>query len=147
MQLAQGSVALSKSAAGWSADGSLAGPRRGGRMSGRVRASERGREGAATEVGGAGLAAVEPGPRRLASVPMAAVDRLVGRRLLQIHQRLYELTGGRWGHRLGRRSTLLLRTTGRKSGQQRTAALLYHEDGDQLIVVGSKGGSDTPPAW
>jgi len=42
---------------------------------------------------------------------------------------------------------LLLRTKGRRSGRQRTVALLYHRDGDRLIVVGSKGGSDTPPAW
>ena len=42
---------------------------------------------------------------------------------------------------------LLLRTTGRKSGERRTAALTYLADGDGYVVVGSKGGSDTPPAW
>ena len=78
---------------------------------------------------------------------MTPFDRLVGLQLLHLHQRAYELTGGRWGHRFGRLQTLLLRTTGRRSGQQRTAALLYHRDGDRLIVVGSKGGSDTPPGW
>ena len=78
---------------------------------------------------------------------MTPLDRLVGLRLLGLHQRVYELTGGRWGHRFGRLQTLLLRTTGRKSGQQRTAALLYHRDGDRLVVVGSKGGSDAPPGW
>jgi len=80
-------------------------------------------------------------------MPMTSLDRLVGLQLLHLHQRAYELTGGRWGHRVGRLRTLLLRTTGRRSGQQRTAALLYHRDGDRLIVVGSKGGSDTPPGW
>jgi len=78
---------------------------------------------------------------------MTPFDRLVGLNLLHMHQWAYELTGGRWGHRVGRVQTLLLRTTGRKSGQRRTAALLYHRDGDCLIVVGSKGGSDTPPGW
>ncbi len=78
---------------------------------------------------------------------MTPFDRLVGHRLLQLHQVAYELTGGRWGHRVGRLRTLLLRTTGRRSGQQRTVALLYHRDGDRLVVVGSKGGSDTPPGW
>jgi deazaflavin-dependent oxidoreductase (nitroreductase family) len=78
---------------------------------------------------------------------MTAFDRLVGLRLLNLHQLAYELTGGRWGHRLGGVRTLLLRTTGRRSGQRRTAALLYHRDGDRLVVVGSRGGSDTPPAW
>ncbi len=42
---------------------------------------------------------------------------------------------------------LLLRTTGRKTGKLRTAALLYHLDQDRYVVVGSKGGSDAPPAW
>lgn len=74
-------------------------------------------------------------------------DQFVGRRLLNLHQRAYEVTGGRWGHRLGGVRTLLLRTTGRRSGRQRTAALLYHRDGDRLVVVASKGGSDTPPGW
>jgi deazaflavin-dependent oxidoreductase (nitroreductase family) len=78
---------------------------------------------------------------------MTPFDRLVGLSLLHLHQRAYEITGGRWGHRMGRLRTLLLRTTGRRSGQRRTVALLYHRDGDRLVVVGSKGGSDTPPGW
>ena len=78
---------------------------------------------------------------------MTPFDRFVGLHLLHLHQWAYEFTGGRWGHRFGHLRTLLLRTTGRRSGQQRTAALLYHRDEDRLIVVGSKGGSDTPPAW
>ena len=44
-------------------------------------------------------------------------------------------------------SILMLRTTGRKTGRQRTVALLYHRDESGYVVVGSKGGSDTPPAW
>ena len=78
---------------------------------------------------------------------MTRFDRLVGLSLLQLHQRAYELTGGRWGHGIGLRRTLLLRTTGRRSGRLRTAALLYHRDGDRLVVIASKGGSDTPPGW
>ena len=78
---------------------------------------------------------------------MRRFDRVVGARLLGLHQTVYVLTGGRLGHRLGRVRTLLLRTTGRKSGRQRTAALLYHLDGDRFVVVGSKGGSDTAPDW
>jgi F420H(2)-dependent quinone reductase len=78
---------------------------------------------------------------------MTSFDRIVGLRLLHLHQWAYELTDGRWGHRLGKLQMLLLRTTGRTSGRQRTAALLYLDDGDRLVVVGSKGGSDTPPGW
>jgi hypothetical protein len=77
---------------------------------------------------------------------MRRFDRIVGSNLLALHQRLYEVSGGRFGHHFRRVRMLLLRTRGRKSGQRRTAALLYHLDGDQFVVVGSKGGSDTPPA-
>jgi deazaflavin-dependent oxidoreductase (nitroreductase family) len=78
---------------------------------------------------------------------MTTFDRLVGLRLLAVHQLVYELSGGRVGERIGRTPMLLLRTTGRRTGRTRTAALLYHRDGDQYVVVGSKGGSDAPPAW
>ena len=78
---------------------------------------------------------------------MTAFDRLVGLRILAAHQFVYEHSGGRIGERFGRVPMLLLRTTGRKTGRPRTAALLYHRDRDHYVVVGSKGGSDTPPAW
>jgi deazaflavin-dependent oxidoreductase (nitroreductase family) len=80
-------------------------------------------------------------------VPMTWFDRVVGVRLLAGHQFVYELSGGRIGERVGRVPMLLLHTTGRKTGRPRTAALLYHHDRDDYVVVGSKGGSDTPPAW
>ncbi len=80
-------------------------------------------------------------------MPMGLFDRVVGIRLLAVHQRLYEVSGGRIGHQLGHLRTLLLRTTGRRSGQGRTAALVYHQDGQRFVVVGSRGGSDRPPGW
>ena len=78
---------------------------------------------------------------------MTPLDRQLGLRLLGLHQLVYERSGGLIGHRLGHIQMLLLRTRGRKSGEQRTAALLYLADGDRYVVVGSKGGSDAPPAW
>ncbi len=42
---------------------------------------------------------------------------------------------------------LILFTNGRKSGQQRSHALIFREHGDAYLVVASNGGSDTPPAW
>ncbi len=67
---------------------------------------------------------------------------------LRAHQRLYQASGGLLGHRLllGM-PTLLLRTTGRKSGETRTAALVYAVDGDTRLVVGSNGGARRDPAW
>jgi deazaflavin-dependent oxidoreductase (nitroreductase family) len=43
--------------------------------------------------------------------------------------------------------TLLLGTTGRRSGELRTNALVYARDGESYLVVASNGGSDKPPAW
>lgn len=43
--------------------------------------------------------------------------------------------------------TLLLGTTGRRSGTRRTAALVYARDGSSYVVVASNDGSDQPPAW
>lgn len=66
---------------------------------------------------------------------------------LRTHQKIYERSGGRIGHRLLGVPALLLHTTGRKSGLPRTNALIYAEDGDRYIVVASKGGADQAPGW
>jgi F420H(2)-dependent quinone reductase len=66
---------------------------------------------------------------------------------LRVHQALYEGTGGRLGHRAILVPTLLLTTTGRRSGRDRTVALAYARDGDDLVVVASNHGEDTDPAW
>ena len=72
------------------------------------------------------------------------------------HIRIYRESGGKEGHLwdasiagegLGLTPTLLLTTTGRKSGKQRTMPLIYGKVGDKHIVIGSKGGSETHPAW
>jgi deazaflavin-dependent oxidoreductase (nitroreductase family) len=42
---------------------------------------------------------------------------------------------------------LLLTTTGVKSGQPRTAPLIYTTDGDRLVIIASKGGAPTHPDW
>jgi deazaflavin-dependent oxidoreductase (nitroreductase family) len=42
---------------------------------------------------------------------------------------------------------LILTTTGRRSGEPRSNALIFGTHGDDLLVVGSKGGSPAPPKW
>jgi deazaflavin-dependent oxidoreductase (nitroreductase family) len=42
---------------------------------------------------------------------------------------------------------LILTTTGRKTGKARSNALIFGRHGDDLLVVGSKGGSPAPPQW
>jgi F420H(2)-dependent quinone reductase len=67
--------------------------------------------------------------------------------ILRVHERLYKLTDGRLGHRMIGVTTLLLRTTGRRSGAVRTNGLVYARDGEDYLVVPSNGGADRPPAW
>jgi deazaflavin-dependent oxidoreductase (nitroreductase family) len=60
---------------------------------------------------------------------------------------LYRLTGGRVGGKLGKAPILLLTTTGRKSGQPRTAPVLYLADGDRFVVINTNAGNAKTPAW
>jgi deazaflavin-dependent oxidoreductase (nitroreductase family) len=67
---------------------------------------------------------------------------------LRIHQTIYEATRGTVGHRLIGVPTLLLTSTGRRTGSPRTAALVYAKDDDgALIVTASNGGADRRPGW
>ena len=64
------------------------------------------------------------------------------------HVERYEVTDGEEGHLWERgTTTLLLHTTGRKSGKDYTHPLIYREYGDAWLVVASKGGAPEPPAW
>lgn len=71
------------------------------------------------------------------------------------HEASYVNSGGAQGHILdmtmagGYRltTTLLLRTIGAKSGQLRLSPLIYGDIGGEVVIVGSKGGAPTHPAW
>src|SRR4051794_7278804 len=63
------------------------------------------------------------------------------------HVERYRATDGVEGHDWQGTQTLLLTTTGRRSGKQRTTPLIYGTESDSFVVVASKGGSDEPPAW
>ncbi|HUY59266.1 MAG TPA: nitroreductase family deazaflavin-dependent oxidoreductase [Solirubrobacteraceae bacterium] len=67
--------------------------------------------------------------------------------ILRTHAYIYERTDGLIGHRILGVPCLMLRTTGRKTGQTRTNSLVYAKDGDRYIVVASKGGDPKAPAW
>jgi deazaflavin-dependent oxidoreductase (nitroreductase family) len=60
---------------------------------------------------------------------------------------LYRLSGGRIGGRIAKAPVLLLTTTGRRSGQPRTAPVVYLVDGERLVVIGSNAGNEGAPAW
>ena len=59
----------------------------------------------------------------------------------------YVTTGGADGHIWNGVPTLLLTTTGRKSGQRHRTALIYGQDGEDYVIVASKGGDPAHPAW
>ncbi len=63
------------------------------------------------------------------------------------HVELYKLTKGWLGHRLGKVETVVLTTTGRKSGKPRTTPLTVTADGDRLVLVASNGGAAKHPDW
>jgi deazaflavin-dependent oxidoreductase (nitroreductase family) len=67
--------------------------------------------------------------------------------ILHAHRWLYEHTDGRLGHGMIGAPTLLLYTTGRRSGLRRTTALVYGSDGDIYVVAASNDGADHNPAW
>ena len=67
--------------------------------------------------------------------------------VLRVHEKIYKGTDGRLGHKMIGVPTLLLRSTGRRSGQTRTNGLVYARDGADYLVVASNGGADKAPAW
>jgi deazaflavin-dependent oxidoreductase (nitroreductase family) len=60
---------------------------------------------------------------------------------------LYRASGGRLGGRIGRAPVLLLTTTGRRSGQKRTAPVVYLADDERLVVINTNAGNAKVPAW
>jgi F420H(2)-dependent quinone reductase len=72
------------------------------------------------------------------------------RRAMGGHTLVYRASGGLVGHRFGGLipPTLLLEHVGAKSGKKRISPLTYtNGDGDDLILVASKGGYPKNPAW
>ena len=65
----------------------------------------------------------------------------------KLHAAVYRATGGKIGGRMVSSPVLLLITTGRRTGEQRTTPLLYLQDGDGYAIVASNGGTSGHPAW
>jgi F420H(2)-dependent quinone reductase len=81
---------------------------------------------------------------------MDVVDRLspLLNQAVKGHVLAYRATGGLVGHRVpGAPPMLLLDHVGAKSGKHRTTPLAYLGDGEDLVLVASKGGSPRHPAW
>ena len=69
------------------------------------------------------------------------------RTISKIHGYIYRMSRGRIGRHLGKVTILLLTTTGRKSGKQRSVPLTAIPYGTNYILVASFGGSPVHPAW
>jgi F420H(2)-dependent quinone reductase len=71
----------------------------------------------------------------------------VWKRVTGLNNTVFRLTGGRVMGTFDGNPVLLLHHVGRKSGEERVAPLLYLEDGEDLVIVGSMGGTPKHPAW
>jgi len=69
------------------------------------------------------------------------------RQLTRFTTFLFRKTGGKVGGSFRGAPVLLLRHVGRKSGEARVSPLIYLDDSPRLVVVASKGGVDSHPAW
>ena len=81
---------------------------------------------------------------------LRAADRSwpVLRRVMAGHTAVYRATRGVIGHKVpGGPPMLLLDHVGAKSGKKRTSPLVYVRDGDDIVLVASKGGNPKNPAW
>ncbi len=63
------------------------------------------------------------------------------------HTRTYLASGGTEGHESDGVRTLVLVTTGRRTGTPRRTCLIYGTSGDDYVVVASNGGADEDPSW
>lgn len=65
-----------------------------------------------------------------------------------VHRTLLTVSGGRIGWSAMNMPVLELTTSGRKSGKPRAVMLTSpYQEGDKLVIVASRGGDDTHPAW
>jgi deazaflavin-dependent oxidoreductase (nitroreductase family) len=113
-----------------------------------------------------GSAPVRPIQLRLVTFLQRAVHRVSGGRIgsvergkhapkgrmlkaiTKVHIALYRATRGVIGGNAGGFPTLLLTTTGKKSGEPRTVALPFFERGEgEYLVIASYGGNAAHPAW
>jgi deazaflavin-dependent oxidoreductase (nitroreductase family) len=63
------------------------------------------------------------------------------------HVRVFRETAGKRGYDWRGTTILLLTTTGRKSGEQRTTPLIHRTDAGRWVIIASKGGAPENPAW
>jgi len=87
-----------------------------------------------------------PSPPR--GPPPGSLGLRIMNRVTALNVLLYRRTGGRIGGAIGNiKPIALVDHVGAKSGTKRTTPLVYTRDRDDVIVVGSQGGSPKTPSW
>jgi deazaflavin-dependent oxidoreductase (nitroreductase family) len=79
----------------------------------------------------------------MASGPPKAIVKF----FTHIHIFLYRISKGKLGRRTAAMPVLLLTTTGRKTGKQRTTPVVYLRNGDDYLISASNGGFDSHSTW
>lgn len=85
-----------------------------------------------------------------AAPPPKIPPRWIIRSAWRVHRLIYRLSRGRLGLRLPTADTygmMALRTTGRRSGEQRLAIVAYIVDGDAVVTMAMNGWDQPAPAW
>ncbi len=73
--------------------------------------------------------------------------RVLGKVMTGTHAAIYRASGGKVAGQMFNSPVLLLTTTGRKTGKERTTPLMCIEDGQDLVIIASNGGAPYHPAW
>ncbi len=68
-------------------------------------------------------------------------------RFTDLHTVAYKASHGRLGGKAYGVPVVLIESVGRKTGKRRTHPLLCLPDGERLVIIASKGGTDRHPAW
>ena len=91
---------------------------------------------------------------RITAIVSARFSNLVARRIPALGRTAtarqvekYRSSGGRKGNTVVGQPVFLLDVVGRSSGERRPVMLMYVPRGDDLVVIGSAGGSPTTPNW
>ena len=83
----------------------------------------------------------------MSEAPPSRFEARAVRAWTRVHRWVYRHTDGKILSRMRGRPTLLLTTTGRRSGRPHTVPLPYTADGDTMVVIGSDSGAARHPAW
>jgi deazaflavin-dependent oxidoreductase (nitroreductase family) len=67
--------------------------------------------------------------------------------MARVHMAVHQATGGRVGQRWRGGQVAILSTVGRKTRRRRSTPLVCLQDGSNIVVVASNGGSDRAPDW